>query len=635
MKMKSLSEIAFNLITHIHDTLPEVDTKEGTFVRDVFIDPIATEIASLYRESKLVELAQSILTASDGDLDKLAKNYFIERKGATQSSGKLRFYLGFAEPSQDVIIPRGTLSTTINKATTDPKQYATTETITIIAGNPSTYHKDIFTNQWYVDADAVSQKSGTLHNADAGTIVQIASTLDSMVTGVSNPFSFTGGSDREDDASLILRMSLVVSGSNIGTKDGYKSFVLSQSDVADAIVIGAGEPLMKRDDGEGGMVDIYVRAEQSDEDRFNFNIDYEYITDNSLRDAYPDIMLRKQPVLSINDISGTYPDPTSETGFTKKSYINGSNFKIEKGTSKYFQDIYYDTAFVDVPLTDLEDDELLKAQATNSLNAKLKRFLTVKDANDNVYYDRTIANLKYDTDFSLIDASQDHVLPTDVDFYRGYYSDGLIYVLLSKSDASNPYVGGRYFVQKDGKLFERTYHQPDFIVVKDVSVVGNSVNSKDAIRWTPDATRSNLPRVDEVLTIIYTFNSIISELQDKIESKRVLTADVLLKGASRVPIEIKLDIVPDIGYSKDVIRKSIISKLTSYINDQTKMGGIVDRSDIVFIARGTEGIDAVNLDSVYLAVEDGAPIHQISLNKFEYMQLVNTYINVMSAGTVV
>ncbi|MNJ90222.1 Baseplate J-like protein [compost metagenome] len=635
MEMKSLSEIAVNLITYIHDTIPEADTKEGTFIRDIFIDPVAEEIATLYRNAKLIELAQSILTASDSDLDKLAKNYFVERKGATQSSGKLRFYIGTDEPTYDVNIPRGTIVSTLNKTLDGSKYYITTDTAIILAGNRSTYQKDIITENWYVDIEAVSQQSGSEYNASAGTIVQISSNVDSIVSGVTNPFSFTGGTDAEDDASLILRMSLVISGSNIGTKDGYRSFVLSQSGVEDAIVIGAKDPLMTRDGGEGGMVDIYVRAEQTETDQFDFDVDYEYITESVGHTAYADIPFRRQPVISVSSITGRYSDSSSETGYIERSYINGSNFKVEKGTSKYFQDIVWDTAFTDVSLTNLTGEDLLKAEATNSLNAKLKRFLAIKDSDGTIYYDKKLTDVSYLTDFSLINPLIDSTLPADVDFYRGYYSNGTIQLILSKPNDTNAYIGGRYFVQKDGKLFERTYGSPDFLVYRDNSTVGNSVNAKDAIKWLPNSLKSNVPRAGETLSITYSYNTIITDLQEKIEAKRVLTADVLIKGAKRIPIEVKLEVVPNVGYTDEAIRKAVINQISTFINDQTPMGGEVDRSDIVYVVKSLEGINSVNTEKVLISVEDAAPIQQIGLSQQEYMELVNIYVKVLPAGTIV
>ena len=112
MKLRTLNEIIKNVIDDIHDTLPDVDTKEGTFIRDVFINPTSSQVAKLYQDAKLIEYAQSILTATGEDLDKLAQNYFVKRKGATQSTGKVRFYFGSSAPKEQITIPRGTLVST-------------------------------------------------------------------------------------------------------------------------------------------------------------------------------------------------------------------------------------------------------------------------------------------------------------------------------------------------------------------------------------------------------------------------------------------------------------------------------------------------------------------------------------------
>ena len=90
---KSLTEVVQNIITNIHDAIPEADTKEGTFIRDVFIDPVSDEITAMYGDMQLLKLSQSVLTAVGDDLDFLAANYFITRKNATKSSGKIRFYI--------------------------------------------------------------------------------------------------------------------------------------------------------------------------------------------------------------------------------------------------------------------------------------------------------------------------------------------------------------------------------------------------------------------------------------------------------------------------------------------------------------------------------------------------------------
>lgn len=620
MEMKTLSEIAVSLINHIHDTLPDVDTKEGTFIRDVFIDPVSTEIADLYKELKLVEISQSILTATGEDLDRLARNFFIKRKDATYATGKVRFYIGPNEPETDIIIPQGTVVGTAELNGKGPLDYVTDEEVIIVAGDKGTYQFDPDTNMWYVDVDATAVEPGSDYNIPPNSITQLGDMVDSGIESVTNPFAFTGGTDGESDLSLMMRLSMAITGVNIGTKDGYKSFMLKQSEVQDAIVIGAGDKLMLRDNGEGGMVDIYVRAEGSEEHTMAFDVTYDYITGMNADSPYANIVLQKQPVLSVHTIVGKVPNPQSEKGYIEKVYINGSNYKRERGSERYYKDVKWN--FTEVSTENLYGDELLKAKATNILTEKLKKVDFLRD-------------VRYDIDWQLINPYADPGVPENTDFYRGYYSDALVYMITSKDVPDNPFVGGRNFISRNGEIYERIYVKPDFIIEKDTSHEANSIKAKDSIKWLPSATRENLPVEGETLEIKYSWDRIIADLQERLDQNRILTADVLIKKATEIPVEIKIEVVPEVGYSATTIKNEIIDKITSYINDMKKLGGSVDRSDIVYIARGTPGVEAVNLNTVHLSVFDNAPIQKLELKDYEYMRLESIYVKVLEPGTIV
>ena len=90
---RSLEEIMQKMIDNIHDTMPEADTKEGTFIRKVFIDPISDQLAALYGDMEILKNNQSIIFATGDNLDLLAANYFITRKPASKSTGSVRFYI--------------------------------------------------------------------------------------------------------------------------------------------------------------------------------------------------------------------------------------------------------------------------------------------------------------------------------------------------------------------------------------------------------------------------------------------------------------------------------------------------------------------------------------------------------------
>lgn len=713
MALKSLSEIAQNLINSIHDTLPDIDTKEGTFIRDVFINPTSNEIAALYEQILSMQLSQSILTASGSDLDNLSANYFIDRKQSTRSYGSVRFYLKMPV-TQEIIIPKGTNVSTIGTTTNQEKIFETTETIVVPIG-----YSVVDANRpkyCYVDIASQSTFPGDSANVGSSDIKKIQSSIDQNVVSVENLLPFTGGTDTESDVSLALRVSLAISGSNIGTKDGYTSFILKQPEVIDARIVAAGDPLMRRDNGMGGMVDIYVRAEKVQEETYNIEITRDYITDQTDVAAYSPILLPMQPVLKISDIKGTVAGSSQV-----RNYVNGSNYDVERISNKYYLDKVWNftdsigdnttivgsllisvdggttkiielisgdnlatviakinTAFnagvainafgklsIVSPTIGLSSSIDIKSASTTSLIKQLGLPLGVNNGTStlaavvlgtnsidrilteeedaarilNVSLKRVRDTSNYlrdvyaDLNWAQIKPNDDAVLPADPDFLRGFDPDhGYVYQIKSKpKDSINVKVGNRYFVRKDSLIYERTYYNPDFILLRDTTDYSYSYISKDSIKWLDNAT--NKPGEAEQLAINYSYSGVVNDLQLRIDEKRVLTADVLVMSARKVGLEIYAEIVPYQNYSPETVKASIINNITSYINNTRKLGGVISVSDIVFIIRGTSGVDDVGLDTIKLARVNEMPSKQIIALDYEYLEVSRVTINVFPIGT--
>ena len=278
--IKTLNEIIISLISEIHNAIPEADTKEGTFIRDAIINPISAEIANAYGELQRMDLVQSILTAIGEDLDKLAANFFIKRKEGTKANGVARFYLSNTQIANlsidykysDVYIPKGTILSTQAKTGQTATQFEVV-TGTLISGDSIHNLERDESGYQYIDLLCECTNIGLAGNIGSREIVSMSGTIINGVEFVTNVDSFKNGSDEEDDMSLALRVSLALFGSNIGTKNGYLSYILKQSQVVDAKVIGSGDPEMHRDkviilDDDnmpveahpGGCVDIYVRT---------------------------------------------------------------------------------------------------------------------------------------------------------------------------------------------------------------------------------------------------------------------------------------------------------------------------------------------------------------------------------------
>jgi phage-related baseplate assembly protein len=124
-------------------------------------------------------------------------------------------------------------------------------------------------------------------------------------------------------------------------------------------------------------------------------------------------------------------------------------------------------------------------------------------------------------------------------------------------------------------------------------------------------------------------------LQTNIEYKKVLTADVLIKQAEKLPIQVMLDATCYPTYSPSTIKSIIISKIKTYIDSIKKLGGEFDRSDIVTIARNTDGVDAVDINTITIAVLGNTPQKKIVAKDNQYFQVQNIVVNVYTNDRIV
>jgi len=89
MAAKNFAAIVSDIIDNILVINPSIDVKIGTVVRDVFIDANAAELEILYSIVNNVSMAQSVTTAINAQLDRLAYNFGITRNQAVRSAGTL------------------------------------------------------------------------------------------------------------------------------------------------------------------------------------------------------------------------------------------------------------------------------------------------------------------------------------------------------------------------------------------------------------------------------------------------------------------------------------------------------------------------------------------------------------------
>ena len=630
--IKSTAEIMENIINNIHDTLPDVDTKEGTFIRNVFVNPTSDEIAAMYGDMFNLKLSQSIITAIADDLDYLAANYFVVRKEASVASGKLRFYITNSNKSQSEItesdipayiqIPTGTRASTTASYGVDSISFETTQVVYYEFEAIKRLPIDSETGYRYLEVAAIAVDPGEAGNVAAGTIVNLQSSV-SGIFAVKNPFSFIGGQDTEDDASLTERIRLAITGNNIGTKDGYLKYALDQNNVVDAKVVGAGDDIMFRDGGyidddgnyqygEGGCVDIYVRGHQPLEATYTFHLTTGYMQSTT---PYADIVLPSNPVTSIASI-------TSNT--TGETFINAEIYETEQYS--YTQDdttsmetFYAVDILWDFSLTDAFPDTDYYANPSGLTASQIAALKVAVDEELLAARATYMANLTYGIDWST--ASTRSTSAGQTTYFRKVYINNTVYKLVAKDTAN---LDGRTFIMKNDEIYVRAYVEPDYILKKDTSDYAGSMTGEDAIHWL----NTSKLLLNDVLTINYNYDSLITTLQTGVDDQRCLTADVLVKQAIEIPLEIVADIVIYNNTTKAYMKRKIASDINTFIATNKTLGGDIDATDLVAIMKSSDYVDSVDLTTLKMSIKGQAPQSKITITDNQYFTLSSLVLNI-------
>jgi len=464
--LKTLNEVVQSIINHIHDKIPNADTKEGTFLRDVFIDPISDEIVGLNIDMKMLEYSQSILTAEGEDLDRLASNYNVTRKTPTKSNGFIRFYI--KSPNSDFVIKLNTTLSTKATYTNESRNFVTDNTKDIYYVSPTSTvdtieNADLYTfifkenltldsnGYYYYDINATSENTGSIYNVSSNLVTQRVSSIDNNIISFTNPIPFTGAIDEETDQSLVLRIKLALQGANIGTRYGYMSYVLKQEGVIAAKIVAAGDSDMIRDNKDGGKVDIYIKGSELQDSNTSFVLS-EDNTSFDGDDIYTTLPILNKP---INDlISITYKKLNDNTPYYFK---NVNNFEYENILTEF------------IPLDDYEFNDInVKESILNILN-DYDFMTTTKDYNYNN------EQLTFEV-FGTLDKD------SEFKYYKTIYSE-----FDEESGGTNVYYPFMFTLYKDNDrnnvkiifIFGHTTNGTDYYEENIFTIVQNKDNNND------------------------------------------------------------------------------------------------------------------------------------------------------------
>ena len=259
MAARTQSEIIIDLITDILSEQPTADVMPGQVLRDIVVNSNAAQMEDIYNQIENISTAQSISNANfmtNQQLDNLLGNFGIQRRGASKSIGTARFYTSVL-PTQVVTIPENTILTAQSASTGQNINFLSTATQVFDPSNGGGAYLVTDVSTYYaIDVSIIAQTAGSAGNVGAYTITTVNGL--NLPFQVTNPTATSGGSDQESNNDFATRALSIIVGSNAGTSNGYQGLALSQDDVLDALIVGPGDPLMVRDGGYGGKVDIWI-----------------------------------------------------------------------------------------------------------------------------------------------------------------------------------------------------------------------------------------------------------------------------------------------------------------------------------------------------------------------------------------
>jgi uncharacterized phage protein gp47/JayE len=276
MATRTTDQVVIDLITTILRKYNKADIMSGQVLRDIVVDAPAQEMSKLYTLIDSVSTAQSISNAkimSTTDLNNLVSNFGVIRKTATKAYGTVTFYTQ-NRPTQDIKINAGTSLGTGIYVSGKEVTFSTRFDILMKADAISQYY-DNTTGYYQVDVDVIADISGTNSNVGPYTITKIRTGGISL--SVTNNSSISGGVDEESNEDLAVRTLASFLSNNAGTKSGYLGTILAEDGVVDALLQGPNDPLMTRDGGQGGKVDVWCQISD------NYIIQVSGTSDSSLQ----------------------------------------------------------------------------------------------------------------------------------------------------------------------------------------------------------------------------------------------------------------------------------------------------------------------------------------------------------------
>ena len=670
-------DILQQFVTSIFRSNPQIKVEAGSVLRDTVIDPFSSEserlrfVLDFYHRARTpalllqiddptgsgtsvpvssssyklglktalyFDLNSQVQDLIDSAFEAYASNFGVSRKAGTSSRGEVTFYTS-VRPQGTVSIPIGT------QVSGGGVVFSVIQNVSIPLSNIASYF-DPVSGVYRVNAPVQSVEVGEQTNIGAGQITTVISSIGSSIR-VTNSSATFGGVGGESNLSLTTRVQNRLASVDSGTKQGYKQTAAEVPGVVKANVVVAGDPLMQRDlndsgEHKGGKVDIWVQGESlttvTDVFAFEFSvgqdIQFEVIDIPNLKFRALDTGLSESnPIIEVLD----YPS----LGYEFRNVSTGEVFDLSGVQILTYNTIQLDTSVLQ-PSVDLTD-VVLGSYRVKSGSVFTPTRQPVSG----------ISSLEGEVSGLLPDGSYDLIRPSaPLSYGRSVLAGDFVSIIGYEDDNGNTVPGSQSTVVEDEEhVLVGSY--PEFLDKLGANYITIVVKSEDGLvtykgpndpSGSPDyqitlgtqttavsITRTSASAIpsgatvlisyehDENFTVSYSTNLMVSVTQQEVDEKKHATADVLVKEAIPVPIDIEATVILDRGRQFGEVDSSIRTNFSNFFGN-LRLGDPVRQSDVIDVIEQTDGVSYVVVPLTKMVRQQGSTVVRDEISTDTYAE---------------
>lgn len=625
---------------------PVLDVTPGSVIRDTLVDPLASEVIKIRFLVDFIARSQSLDTLlaidgleSDGSstpvarspykqalqnalglavaadvqiildtaFEQLASRSGVFRSPGTKSRGIVTFYTR-NKPTATIFLSLGT------RVASGTLSFVTTIDAVIPLAQLASYFNPT-TGFYSVDVPVEAEREGVAGNLGAGQIRTILSVLPGLsVTNSSRTF---GGQNRQGNAALAQTTRGALAGVDTGTERGIFQVAASIAGVEEVTVISAGDALMQRDydidyhKHVGGKVDVWIRGVSQGDvtDVFAFTYDVARDVQFVVVGNPLDLVFRAQQ----KQLSPTHPiaemldDAVLGLGFRNAS--TGSYFDLggvqilDYRTIQLSSDKVQPTfTFGQVLLGDIRFATSMKFTFTRQPVGEVIR------VSGQVSGVLPAANYKLVKPQSPLRKGRSTEAGDYLQILQvGSVPSGALRTVVSELHvllAEFPEFLGNLGVNP---LTIRVFNASRTIEYKgpetpsgiaDFVVEAGTATRAVAIRRTPESMISSGQSVlvdyrhAENFTVAYTTNFVVGTAQSVMNQAKHAAADILLKAALPVPVDIIATIALRAGASRPEVDRRLRTTFATFLRSLPQ-GSALRQSDVLALFDRAEGVSFV------------------------------------------